>query len=98
MRYIKDLVLKDLAKKMVFIGGPRQVGKTTLAKAILEKNNKSSRYFNWDFDEDRQDILARHWKDDDKILVFDELHKYPDWKNWLKGLYDNYKDKHSCPQ
>jgi predicted AAA+ superfamily ATPase len=31
MRYIVDFIVSDLRKKMVFIGGPRQVGKTTLA-------------------------------------------------------------------
>jgi predicted AAA+ superfamily ATPase len=45
-RYIYPYILKDLKKKMVFIGGPRQVGKTTLAKAVLEDHFPSGRYFN----------------------------------------------------
>ena len=93
MRYLQALVEKDLAKKMVFIGGPRQCGKTTLAKSILEKL-KSGRYFNWDDDLDRRDILKRQWQDSDQLLIFDELHKYPKWKNWIKGIYDKQHDTH----
>ena len=94
MRYILPYVLKDLQRKMVFIGGPRQVGKTTLARYILEKHFKSGRYFNWDFDEDRTAILKKRWREDDKLLVFDEIHKFPKWKQWIKGLYDVLGDKH----
>ena len=94
MRYILPHVLKDLQRKMVFIGGPRQVGKTTLAMYILEKHFKSGRYFNWDFDEDRTAILKKRWREDDKLLIFDEIHKFPKWKQWIKGLYDVLGDKH----
>ena len=62
---------------MVFVGGPRQVGKTTLAKAILSSNYPDGRYLNWDFDEDRQDILQKRWSTDNPLLIFDELHKFP---------------------
>jgi len=77
MRYIIANVIEDLQKKMVFIGGPRQVGKTTLARAILDDHFKSGRYFNWDFDEDRWAILKKRWHKDHSLLVFDELHKFP---------------------
>lgn len=59
MRYIKPYVIQDLQKKMVFIGGPRQVGKTTLAEDILASDFPTGRYFNWDYDEDRRDILRK---------------------------------------
>ncbi len=95
MRYILPYVLEDLRKKMVFVGGPRQVGKTTLAKAILEENYPDGRYFNWDFDEDRQDILKKRWSTDNSLLIFDELHKFPRWKGWIKGLYDVSREIHS---
>ncbi|NOX32158.1 MAG: ATP-binding protein [Deltaproteobacteria bacterium] len=88
MRYLYKNILKDLTRKMVFIGGPRQVGKTTLAKNILEQAYPSGKYFNWDYNEDRQDLLAAKWLDDDGLIIFDELHKYRDWKNWIKGIYD----------
>ena len=53
MGYIAPNILKDLTQKMVFVGGPRQVGKTTLAKAILSSIYASGRYLNRDYDEDR---------------------------------------------
>lgn len=95
MRYITPYILKDLNKKMVFVGGPRQVGKTTLAKAVLSENFPEGRYLNWDLDEDRQDILKKRWSVENNLLVFDELHKFPRWKSWIKGLYDVSHDIHS---
>ncbi|MCK5404837.1 MAG: AAA family ATPase, partial [Desulfobulbaceae bacterium] len=95
MRYIEPYVRDDLQKKMVFVGGPRQVGKTTMAKSILVQEDKGGRYLNWDYDEDRQDILAKKWTSEDRLLVLDELHKFPRWKNWLKGLYDVTGEEHS---
>ncbi len=88
MRYIKTRVQDDLQKKMVFIGGPRQAGKTTLAQHILAVSGGRGRYFNWDYDEDRRAILQKKWSGDDKLLVFSELHKYSHWKSCVKGLYD----------
>jgi predicted AAA+ superfamily ATPase len=95
MRYITRHILADLKKKMVFVGGPRQVGKTTIAKAVLSKHYPAGRYFNWDFDEDRQDIVQKKWSSDNKLLVFDELHKFPHWKKWIKGVYDVSHETHS---
>jgi len=95
MRYLASPIMQDLKSKMVFVGGPRQVGKTTLAKAILSKHFPSGRYLNWDFDEDRQDILKKRWTNENKLLVLDELHKFPRWKNWIKGLYDVTHETHA---
>jgi len=95
MRYLTPYIIKDLQKKMVFVGGPRQVGKTTLAKKILDAHSSTGRYFNWDYDEDRQDILKKKWSHKNHLLIFDELHKYPGWKNWIKGLYDVEHEQHS---
>ena len=95
MRYLHNYLISDLKNKMVFVGGPRQVGKTTMAKEILAQVPVKGRYFNWDYDEDRQDILKKYWSKEDKLLIFDELHKYPDWKNWIKGIYDVEHNEHS---
>ncbi len=87
-RYLHEQINKDLSKKMVFIGGPRQVGKTTLAKAILlEKTKKLTGYLNWDHNEHREMILNGELPKS-SLWVFDEIHKYKVWRNYLKGLFD----------
>ena len=96
LRYITALVKADLKKKMVFIGGPRQVGKTTLAQSLI-KNFKDGHpaYLNWDSDEDRRKIKARQWPKSEKLIIFDEIHKYKSWRNFIKGLFDTLKHTHS---
>jgi len=95
MRYITPYILDDLRTKMVFISGPRQVGKTTLAKGILQDHFPSGRYLDWDLDEDRQDILRKRWDRDNNLLIFDELHKFPKWKTWIKGVFDVFHESHA---
>jgi len=58
-RYCYDFIINDLNRKMVFVGSPRQVGKTTLAHSILKNFTDCGRYFNWDATEDRTDILQK---------------------------------------
>lgn len=88
-RYLSQNILKDLASgKMVFVGGPRQVGKTTMAKNIGETDYPDFAYLNWDSREDRKNIIANSFPADSRLIIFDELHKYHQWKNYLKGLYD----------
>lgn len=72
---------------MVFLTGPRQVGKTSLAKAIAAEY-PSSVYLNYDSFADREIIRAMAWLPSTQLLILDELHKMDDWKNYLKGLYD----------
>jgi len=79
---------------MVFIGGPRQVGKTTLAKSLMKEVFSSGMYFNWDYGEDKDAILKEKWMHGTDLIILDELHKYPDWKNWLKGIYDTSDNRH----
>ncbi|HPW44829.1 MAG TPA: AAA family ATPase [bacterium] len=88
-RYLFDQIKTDLPKKMVFIGGPRQVGKTTLA---LHFTNHEKGYLNWDITEHRELILTNQLPDS-KIWIFDEIHKYSSWRNFLKGVYDKNKGK-----
>ena len=83
-RYLASQVQDDLATKMVFVAGPRQVGKTTLA---LDLPGAQAGYLNWDVAEDRERILRRELPATG-FWVFDELHKYRPWRNFLKGLYD----------
>jgi hypothetical protein len=83
-RYLLAQVRADLARKMVFVAGPRQVGKTTLA---LSLRNAKAGYLNWDVVEHRERIL-RGQLPPSAFWVFDEIHKYRGWRNYLKGLYD----------
>ena len=81
------LIAKDLSKKLVFLTGPRQVGKTHLALALLKDSPKGV-YLNYDNLEDRSIIAKAAWLPDTELLVLDELHKMPEWKNYLKGIFD----------
>ena len=86
-RYQKKAILKDLQKKMVLLSGPRQSGKTTLSKMIA-KEHKSSVYLTYDRLEDRKIILDEGWLESTELIILDEIHKMPKWKNYLKGIYD----------
>jgi hypothetical protein len=77
-------VLADLERKMVLVAGPRQVGKTTLARGLP---GGAEGYLNWDVAEHRERILRRELPGGD-LWIFDELHKYRLWRNYLKGLFD----------
>ena len=92
-RYIKDSIEADLADRMVFIGGPRQVGKTTLALSLLDRgqDESSPAYLNWDVLADREDILAERLPAGQTRVIFDEIHKYARWRNLMKGLFDKNK-------
>lgn len=84
-RYLTGQVNRDLKKKMVFLAGPRQVGKTTLSRGLPGADEG---YLNWDVVEHREHILKRELPVSD-LWIFDEIHKYRQWRNYLKGLYDN---------
>ena len=86
-RQIKSRIISDLKKKMVLLSGPRQVGKSFLAKMIMEEF-KQPRYLNWDSTKDRKVILDEGWSTHTDLLVLDEIHKMASWKNFLKGVYD----------
>ena len=87
LRLQQDNIARDLGKKMVFITGPRQVGKTSLAKVIGAGVEKTV-YLNYDNFSHREIIQKSSWLPDTRLLILDELHKMPDWKNHLKGIYD----------
>lgn len=83
----KKLILQDLQKKMVLLAGPRQAGKTTLAKDIAQEFG-SSIYLSYDHIQDRKIIHDEAWLPSVELIILDEIHKMADWKNYLKGLYD----------
>jgi predicted AAA+ superfamily ATPase len=98
-RVYQDVIKEHLNdfEQMVFLSGPRQVGKTTIARHIFEVYN--GMYLNWDLVADREKILLPpqqllkdlniHVASTQKpLVIFDEIHKYAQWKNYLKGFYD----------
>lgn len=86
-RNIADRVAQDLDKKYVFVSGPRQVGKTTLAKSLKEIWGGLT-YLNYDAGRDRSVMLKAEWDRRTPLVVFDEIHKYRRWKQLIKGVFD----------
>jgi len=86
-RYQKSAILSDLNKKIVLLAGPRQAGKTTLAKEIGSEFNATI-YLNYDSARDRKIIEEETWLPSVELLILDEIHKMPNWKTYLKGVYD----------
>ena len=78
---------------MVFVGGPRQVGKTTFGLSMLGEGHDESSpaYLSWDALADREEILAARIPGGQKRIVLDEIHRYARWRNLMKGLYDKNK-------
>jgi len=91
-RIQKKFIKNDLGKKIVLIVGPRQAGKTWLAKDIAREFNNSV-YLNYDQILDREIIKSQSWLPTTDLLILDELYKMENWKNYLKGVFDT-KPKH----
>lgn len=90
VRYLEQCIVADLKKKMVFVAGPRQVGKTTMAQNLchLFDCQVQDRYLNWDIPEDRELIMLEQFPAGSGLLILDEIHKYDRWRQIVKGLYD----------
>ncbi len=86
-RSLEPFIRQDLEKKFVFLSGPRQVGKTTLANSIIQQNK--GLYLSYDHQEDRRKILSQEFVQK-KWVCLDELHKHPRWKNLIKGVHDKH--------
>jgi uncharacterized protein len=104
-RIYHDVLLDHFKQydQMAFLSGPRQVGKTTLSTQICSESDHS-KYLNWDISQDRAlilgdeatlttDLLVDAILEQRPLIVFDEIHKYKQWKNYLKGFIDAYKGK-----
>ncbi len=89
-RYLEAPILEDLPAKMILVAGPRQVGKTTLARQILATAERGL-YLSWDNRGDRREIHAARWPGHPALVVLDELHKWRGRKGWLKGEYDAHR-------
>jgi predicted AAA+ superfamily ATPase len=83
-RELLSYIQKDIKKKIVLISGPRQAGKTTMAKML----HSSYDYFNYDEADHRIILNEKSWDRNKPLVIFDELHKKEKWKLYLKGIYD----------
>ena len=83
-RYLFDQLRRDLQRKMVFVAGPRQVGKTTLARSLP---GAGAAYLSWDVAQDRERLLRGELPPGD-LWIFDEIHKWRSWRRFLKGVFD----------
>lgn len=101
-RHLKEICFSsDFGRQMRFVAGPRQVGKTTLAKTFLSRSQMREGYYNWDL----RKIRDRYRKDPYFFetylydfegerplwICFDEIHKMPKWKNILKDYFDRFE-------
>jgi predicted AAA+ superfamily ATPase len=90
-------------RKIAFVVGPRQVGKTTLAQAMLARRKSKDLYRSWDDLGWRREFVSAPYRFLDAfrqkgawerpLVVLDEIHKYPRWKIYVKGLWDTRKDR-----
>lgn len=91
-RYLSSLINEFLDEKMVFLGGPRQVGKTTLCLSLLDPSHRTNEsYLNWD-DLGSKQRLKGGLLPSEGLIVIDEIHKFKNWRNLLKGFYDKRGD------
>ncbi len=93
-RYLTPIIREDLPDKMVFLGGPRQVGKTTLALSLIPDADESHpAYISWDVPASQRLLLAGGLPADQSLIILDEIHKYKLWRNLVKGFYDRHKSR-----
>ena len=83
-RYLENQIRNDLPHKIVLLSGPRQSGKTTLSKQLYQSYD----YFNFDLAEHRVALMEKSWDRKKTLIIFDEVHKMNNWKQWIKGIYD----------
>ena len=94
-RYLETHIKSFLEEKMVFLGGPRQVGKTTLAFKLLDPQADETHpaYLNWDTPLVSSSLKKGELPPSQPLLILDEIHKYSAWRNLIKGLYDTHKSR-----
>ena len=101
-RLLKNIAFDPkFGRQMRFVAGPRQTGKTTLAKVVLKETGSEALYYNWDQRKTRSLYKTNPYffvadagpaKGEKKWLCFNEIHKMPKWKNILKDYFDGYEE------
>ncbi len=87
------MIKADLNEKMVFLGGPKQLGKTTFSQKLIPNYNDGHKgYLNWDLLDDRAKILSGLLPKGEKLILIDEIHKFSKWRSLIKGYYDKFKN------
>ncbi len=97
-----DFIRKDYLaylqedEKLVGIIGSRGVGKTTLLLQYLKQVTNKYLYVSADDivfqDLKLYDLVDEAYRLGRKIVVIDEIHKYPDWAREIKNIYDSFPD------
>jgi uncharacterized protein len=84
MRSVKASILADMGKKIILISGPRQAGTAYLSKSL----GPEYEHFSYDDPDHRIRLKERSWDRSKPIIILDELHKMPEWKTYLKAIFD----------
>lgn len=106
VRHIAEIAFSpDFGRQMRFIAGPRQSGKTTIARQFLASISTEDLYYNWDNRQVRDSYIKNNHffaadiynvspqENGKRWLCMDEIHKYPDWKNILKDFFDGFHEE-----
>jgi predicted AAA+ superfamily ATPase len=96
-RYLRPEIAAALNERMAFVGGPRQVGKTTLALSLLGAGatERHPAYLNWDDPKVRPGLRKGELPPNEPIVALDEIHKYARWRGLVKGLFDTERSVRS---
>ena len=96
--FIRDKYFSFLQsdEKLIGLIGARGVGKTTLLLQYLKKSKQKYLYIIADDiifqDIKLYDIADEFYTLGGRVLVIDEIHKYSNWSQELKNIYDSFPD------
>jgi predicted AAA+ superfamily ATPase len=96
-RYLFDQIHWE--SRLIGVKGARGTGKTTMLLQWLSSLNMEQReraYFSLDdiffLEHSLKDTLVQFYLNGGKVVVLDEVHKYPNWSTEIKNVHDFYPD------